>query len=143
VARRRILGWPPLTVEDTWEPWVLLVGLAVVGSRFLVPLLIPLYPLPVMIACLVLDAVDQTVFQTIAPGAQLDWYQGYDEALDIYYLSIAYLSTLRNWTKSPCIPDEPVASLLPARGRGVVRDHPGPGAPHGVSQHVRVFLRHR
>jgi hypothetical protein len=25
-------------------------------------------------------------------------YQGYDKALDIYYLSIAYLSTIRNWT---------------------------------------------
>jgi hypothetical protein len=76
---------------------VILVALLVVGSRFFVPLLIPLYPLPTMIVCLVLDAVDQTVFQTIAPTAQLDWYQGYDKALDIYYLTIAYLSTLRNW----------------------------------------------
>ena len=28
----------------------------------------------------------------------LDWYQGYDKALDIYYLAIAYLSTMQNWT---------------------------------------------
>src|SRR5262245_23816880 len=54
-----------------------------------------------MIVALVLDAVDQTVFQTIAPGADLSWYQGYDKALDIYYLTIAYLSTLRNWTNLP------------------------------------------
>jgi hypothetical protein len=25
-------------------------------------------------------------------------YQSLDKALDIYYLSIAYLSTMRNWT---------------------------------------------
>ena len=80
------------------DTWAILIGVAVVGSRFLVPLLIPLFPLPAMIACLVIDAVDQTVFQLLAPGAELDWYQGYDKALDIYYLSIAYLSTMRNWT---------------------------------------------
>jgi hypothetical protein len=28
----------------------------------------------------------------------LTHYQGYDKALDIYYLTIAYISTLRNWT---------------------------------------------
>jgi hypothetical protein len=28
----------------------------------------------------------------------LESYQGYDKALDIYYLTIAYISTLRNWT---------------------------------------------
>ena len=80
------------------DTWAILIGVAVVASRFLVPLLIPLYPLPAMIACLVIDAVDQTVFQFLAPGADLAWYQGYDKALDIYYLSIAYLSTMRNWT---------------------------------------------
>ena len=36
---------------------VLLVFIAVVGARFLVPLLIPRYPLPAIIACLVLDGV--------------------------------------------------------------------------------------
>ncbi len=80
------------------DTWVIVVGLAVILSRFLVPLLIPLWPLPAMIAALVLDAVDQTVFQALAPDAELAWYQGYDKALDVYYLGIAYLSTLRNWT---------------------------------------------
>lgn len=73
----------------------------IVGLRFLVPLLIPLYPLPAVLACLVIDAVDQTVFQTqLSAGFWLrieDGYQGYDKALDVYYLSLAYLSMFRNW----------------------------------------------
>jgi hypothetical protein len=83
------------------DGWAIAVGIGIVASRFLVPLLIPLWPLPAMIAALVIDAVDQTVFQALAPTADLSWYQGYDKALDIYYLSIAYLSTLRNWTNQP------------------------------------------
>src|SRR6187549_3898702 len=80
------------------DGWAAAVGIGVILARFLVPLLIPLWPLPTMIAALVLDAVDQTVFQALAPDADLSWYQGYDKALDVYYLGIAYLSTLRNWT---------------------------------------------
>ena len=38
-----------------------LVFLAVIGSRFFVPLLIPKFPLPTIIACLVLDAADQSI----------------------------------------------------------------------------------
>ena len=60
-------------------------------ARFLVPLLIPLFPLPAMIACLVIDAVDQTVFQPWRRTLTSTGYQGYDKALDIYYLTIAYL----------------------------------------------------
>jgi hypothetical protein len=82
------------------DGWAVAIGIGVIASRFLVPLLIPLWPLPTMIAALILDAVDQTVFQALAPTADLSWYQGYDKALDIYYLGIAYLSTLRNWTNS-------------------------------------------
>lgn len=70
---------------------------AVVGLRFGVPLLIPRYPLPAIIAALLLDAVDQTIFQQFT-SLNLDGYQSYDKALDIYYLVIAYLSTMRNWT---------------------------------------------
>jgi hypothetical protein len=73
-----------------------LVFLAVVGARFLVPLLIPRFPLPAIIACLVLDGVDQTIFQTM--GYDPPGYQGYDKAMDVFYLCVAYLSTLRNWT---------------------------------------------
>ncbi|MFN8619425.1 MAG: hypothetical protein U0869_01600 [Chloroflexota bacterium] len=71
---------------------------AVVVARLLLPLGIFLYPLPAILACLVLDAADQSIFQTVAPDADLSGYQSYDKALDIYYLTIAYISTLRNWT---------------------------------------------
>lgn len=69
----------------------------VVGARFGVPLLIPRFPLPAILAALLLDAVDQTIFQQFT-SLNLDGYQSYDKALDIYYLVIAYLSTMRNWT---------------------------------------------
>ena len=70
--------------------------LAVIGARFLVPLLIPRFPLPAIFACLVLDAADQSIFQAF--GYDPPGYQGYDKAMDVYYLAIAYLSTLRNWS---------------------------------------------
>jgi hypothetical protein len=73
-----------------------LVFLAVLGARFLVPLLIPWFPLPAIFACLVLDAVDQSIFQAF--GYDPPGYQGYDKAMDVYYLALAYLSTLRNWS---------------------------------------------
>jgi hypothetical protein len=84
-----------------------LVLLAVVGARFVVPLFIPRFPLPAIVAALVLDAVDQTVFQSL--GMNPPGYQGYDKAMDVYYLAIAYLSTLRNWTSRPA---RQVASFL-------------------------------
>jgi len=74
----------------------LLVFWLVAVARFIVPLSIPRFPLPGILASLVLDAADQTIFQQF-PGLDLSSYQGYDKALDIYYLSIAYISTLRNW----------------------------------------------
>lgn len=77
------------------------VFVAVVGARFLVPLLIPRYPLPAIVAALILDGVDQTIFQ--AMGYDPPGYQGYDKAMDVYYLAIAYLSTLRNWTSRPAV----------------------------------------
>ena len=75
-----------------------IVIVAVILSRLLVPLLIIRWPLPAIVACLIIDAVDQTVFTAVAPDADLSGYQTYDKALDIYYLVIAYISTLRNWT---------------------------------------------
>ncbi len=75
----------------------LIIFWAVVLARILVPLTIPRYPLPGILAALILDAVDQTVFQALT-GLTLTGYQGYDKALDIYYLAIAYIATLRNWT---------------------------------------------
>jgi hypothetical protein len=75
-----------------------LIVLVVVGARFLVPLLIPRFPLPAILACLVIDAADQTIFQQLT-DINLDGYQSYDKALDIYYLTIAYLSVIRNWPR--------------------------------------------
>jgi len=73
-----------------------LIFWAVAAARFLLPLTIPRYPLPGILASLVLDGVDQTLFQQFTQ-LPLEGYQGYDKALDIYYLAIAYISTLRNW----------------------------------------------
>jgi hypothetical protein len=74
----------------------ILIAGAVLLVRFILPLFIPKWPLPAIIACLIVDGVDQTIFQQFTT-MNLDWYQSYDKALDIYYLVIAYLSTLRNW----------------------------------------------
>lgn len=74
----------------------LLIFGVVVGLRLFVPLLIPRFPLPSILAALVIDAVDQTVFQQFT-NLDLDGYQTYDKALDIYYLTIAYVATMRNW----------------------------------------------
>jgi hypothetical protein len=79
------------------NPADLFVFWTVVLLRLLIPLAIPRFPLPAIIAALLLDAVDQTVFQVFTT-MPLDNYQSYDKALDIYYLAIAYIATLRNWT---------------------------------------------
>lgn len=75
----------------------LVVVVLVVGLRLFVPLLIPRFPLPGIIASLVIDAVDKSIFQQFT-DVNLDRYQTWDKALDIYYLAIAYLAVLRNWT---------------------------------------------
>lgn len=74
----------------------------VIAARILVPLAIPRFPLPAMLAALVIDGVDQTIFQTFT-RLDLAGYQTYDKALDVYYLSIAYTATLRNWTHHTAI----------------------------------------
>src|SRR3954454_1966441 len=76
-----------------------MVFLAVIGGRFVLPLLIPRWPLPAILACLVLDAADQSIFQ--AMGFDPPGYQSYDKAMDVYYLAVAYLATLRNWASVP------------------------------------------
>jgi hypothetical protein len=73
--------------------WVFIV---VVALRLLIPLGIPSYPLPAILGSLIIDAADQTIFQTFG-GLPHD-YQAYDKALDVYYLVIAYSATMRNWT---------------------------------------------
>ena len=72
---------------------------AIVLARLFVPLLIPRYPLVIIVA-LVLDAVDGSLleqFTTVDTGPDGP-YQSFDKALDIYYLAIAYVATMRNWT---------------------------------------------
>ncbi len=79
------------------DPSDISIAVVVVALRVLVPLLIPRYPLPAIIAALLLDAVDQTVFQAFT-NLDLTNYQSYDKALDVYYLTLAYLATFRTWT---------------------------------------------
>ena len=74
--------------------WAIVI--LVVGARLLLPLAIPYFPLVGVVACLILDAIDQTIFQQFS-AIPLEGYQSYDKALDIYYLTITYLSTFRNW----------------------------------------------
>jgi len=73
----------------------------VVLARFALPLLIPLFPLPAIVGCRLLDGVDQTIFQTF--GYDPPNYQSYDKAMDVFYLSIAYLASLRNWTNQSAV----------------------------------------
>jgi hypothetical protein len=80
------------------EPLVL----AIVAARLLVPLWFPRLPLLIVVV-LVIDAVDQTLLATFTDvdTSESGPYQSVDKALDVYYLAIAYLTTLRNWTSHP------------------------------------------
>jgi hypothetical protein len=78
------------------------VVFAVVAARFVVPLAIPRYPLPGVLASIALDAVDRSLFQALL-GADLPRYQPYDKALDVYSLSVAMLAVLRNWRSRPAV----------------------------------------
>jgi hypothetical protein len=68
----------------------------IVAIRLTLPLLIPVFPLPTILSLLVLDAADQSILQKNT-DLSLDDYQGYDKALDIWYLAVAYLATIRTW----------------------------------------------
>jgi hypothetical protein len=69
----------------------------VVGSRLFLPMLIPRWPLPGILLSLVIDWIDGSIFRSFT-NLPIEGYQAYDKALDIYYLAIAYLATLRNWS---------------------------------------------
>jgi hypothetical protein len=71
---------------------------AIVGVRLVVPLFIPRVPL-VIVAALLVDGVDQTILAALTEvnTGETGPYQSYDKALDVYYLTVAYLSTMRNW----------------------------------------------
>lgn len=75
---------------------------AVVLARLLIPLLIPRWPLFILVA-FALDGIDNGL---LAAFTDVDLsadgpYQSWDKALDIYYQSIAYLAAMRNWTSRP------------------------------------------
>ncbi|HSL95515.1 MAG TPA: hypothetical protein VLA35_06330 [Thermoleophilia bacterium] len=76
------------------EEWIVVI--VVVGARLLLPFTIPYWPLPGAIACMILDSIDQSIFQQF-PAIPLEGYQSYDKSLDIYYLAIMYMATMRNW----------------------------------------------
>ena len=76
------------------EEWAVVI--LVVGARLVLPFTIPYWPLPGAIACMILDSIDQSIFQQF-PAIPLEGYQSYDKSLDIYYLAIMYMATMRNW----------------------------------------------
>ncbi len=73
-----------------------LVVFLIIATRLSLPLLIPVFPLPTIVSLLVIDAADQSILQNNT-DLSLDNYQGYDKALDIWYLAVAYLATIRTW----------------------------------------------
>ncbi len=81
------------------DPKFVAVFGVVLAARFFVPFTIFRWPLPGILACLIIDAVDQTVLQSF--GYDPPFYQGYDKAMDVFYLGIAYIATLRNWVSIP------------------------------------------
>jgi hypothetical protein len=80
----------PATADTVWFA-------AVVVARFVAPLFIPAFPLPGILACFLLDAADREIFELFT-DLELADYQGFDKALDIFYLALAMLAVLRNWT---------------------------------------------
>lgn len=75
---------------------------AIVVARLALPLLIPRVPLVILVV-LVIDGLDNSLlahFTSIDLGPHGP-YQSFDKALDVYYLAIAYLATMRNWTSTP------------------------------------------
>ena len=75
----------------------MLILLIVIALRLLVPLAIPRYPIPAGIAALVIDGVDQTIFQrftTLSPGGLPGLRQGARYLLPVDRVPL----DLRNWT---------------------------------------------
>ena len=110
----------------------------VVGLRLVVPLFIPRFPLPAILAALVIDGVDKSIFAAFT-GLPLDNYQSYDKALDIYYLTIAYLSVLRNWRNPFAVGVAAFLWYYRLVGVLAVRADRRALAAHGVPEHVRVL----
>lgn len=75
---------------------VVLIGL-VFGLRFLVPLAILRFPLPGIVAAIIADGIDGAILRGYT-SFDVELYQHFDKAFDGYYLVLAYVAMLRNWT---------------------------------------------
>src|SRR5690554_2973937 len=84
-------------VQHVGDTISIVLFMLIVASRLVVPLWIPRFPLPAIILALVLDGIDGGLLEQFTSMSE-EGYQSYDKALDIYYLTIAYLSAIRNWT---------------------------------------------
>jgi hypothetical protein len=75
------------------------LAVAIVAARLLVPLFFARVPLTILVV-LVIDAADQTLLATFTDidTTETGSYQSVDKALDVYYLTLAYLAAMRNWT---------------------------------------------
>ncbi len=67
----------------------------VISLRFVMPLVILRFPIPGLFLAMLADG-DRAILHAYT-DLPLDNYQLYDKSLDLYYLSIAYVATLRNW----------------------------------------------
>jgi hypothetical protein len=83
------------------EPYEVVFAVVILG-RFLVPLSIPRYPLPGILGSLLLDASDRAIYVQFVE-IDVEAYQTYDKALDIYYQMLAYVATLRNWSNEAAL----------------------------------------
>ena len=120
----------------------MMIVYAVIISRFLLPLAIPRFPLPAVVACMLLDAADYQIFNffTSLPIESLEFYQGYDKSLDIYYLGIAYISTLRNWTNPFAFKLDKFLFFYRLVGVALFELTQIRAVLLSLSQHLRVFL---
>ena len=117
-SRKRCAGRSDETaMQPSRRPaWAMLAGMAVSSGvdvvQFLLPLADPALPAAGLVGCLVVDGIDQSVFQWF--GYDPPGYQSYDKAMDVWYLAIAYLATLRNWAALPAYRVGQLPVLLPA-----------------------------
>ena len=129
-------GPPTRRTRMTTEATVVFV--VVVGLRFLLPLFIPKLPLPAILACLVLDGIDQTIFQTFGfdPPGLPELRQGDGPVLPVHRVpGLAAELDAQLGRRHLAVP-----LLLPdGRGHGL-RDHRRAHPAAGLPEHLRVLL---
>ena len=85
-----------------------------------------------------LDGIDQSIFQAF--GYDPPGYQGYDKAMDVYYLAIAYLATMRNWVSIPAYRIGQFLYFYRLVGVVAFELTPDAGPAPDLPEHVRVLL---